>query len=127
MNVNYARLAAILAGLGVIAGAMGAHALEGRLMEVDAKATGWWETASLYHLVSALALFAVGLSSNGKFVKGWWTMFAGTVLFSGSLYIMALTGSKAKAVVLATPLGGSLIIAGWILFAFACSRPREAV
>ncbi|MEM0897371.1 MAG: DUF423 domain-containing protein [Verrucomicrobiota bacterium] len=122
MSGNFARMAAVLAALGVVAGAMGAHALEDRLAAVDPKALEWWATASHHHLIGALTLFAAGLSGNGKFVKGWWTMLAGIVLFSGSLYLMALTGSKAKVVVLSTPLGGTMIIVGWILFAVACGR-----
>ena len=61
--------------------------------------------------------FAIAATRNRRLAAAWWTILAGIVLFSGSLYLMAVTGSKALPVVLATPMGGLLLIAGWIVAA----------
>ena len=113
-----AKVSAIVAALAVLAGAMGAHYLKDQFEAVDAeKAAGWWATGAQYHLVHAVALFAIAATRNRRLAAAWWTILAGIVLFSGSLYLMAVTGSKALPVVLATPMGGLLLIAGWIVAA----------
>lgn len=123
MILPFARIAAVLAALAVVTGALGAHLLQAQLAGVDPKATGWWETAAHYHLIHAVALFAIGLTGQARLSRAWWTMFSGMILFSGSLYLMALTGNKALPIVIATPLGGILMIAGWIQVAIAYRRP----
>jgi uncharacterized membrane protein YgdD (TMEM256/DUF423 family) len=85
-----------------------------------------WHTASLYHLVHAVALLGVALATLSGVAPGralaragtcW---LAGTVLFSGSLYVLALGGPRWLGPI--TPVGGVLLIAGWILVAFAGRR-----
>jgi uncharacterized membrane protein YgdD (TMEM256/DUF423 family) len=92
--------------LAILLGAFAAHALKARFSATE---LGWWQTAVQYQLANAaglIALAAVGTSRTAPRL-----IAAGTVLFSGSLYVMALTGLKAAAI--ATPLGGLLMIAGW--------------
>ena len=117
MSLN-TRIAAGLAALAIALGAFGAHGLEERFAAVGEKAMGWWETATFYHLTHAIALFALGLAG----VPAAWPrrlMIAGIVLFSGSLYVMAVTGVTKLGMV--TPLGGVAFIAGWAMLAFGRS------
>lgn len=94
--------------LGVALGAFGAHGLEPRLATNGTLEV--WDTAVLYHLVHAVMLFLV--ATRPDFHKGAWTCFLiGILLFSGSLYILALTNMTWLGVV--TPLGGLSFLAGW--------------
>jgi len=109
--MDFARLGAALTFLGVALGAFGAHALKTRLAPEMLQA---WATGVLYHLIHALALFALGLymKTSGADVKiTGWLFFAGILLFSGSLYALALTGIKPLGAI--TPLGGLCFLAGW--------------
>lgn len=115
-------IAAALAGAsGVALGAFGAHALRERL---DPAALATWHTAVLYHLIHALALLALVLfaRATGRAVAIPAALFgAGIVLFSGSLYGLALTGWRWLGPV--TPIGGLAFLAGWIaLVALARGR-----
>lgn len=99
----------------VVLGALGAHALEAALAERGT--TGAWETAALYHLAHALALFVLGTWSagdGGTSLRCWTAAcwIGGILLFSGSLYVLALGGPRFLGPV--TPLGGLLFILGWI-------------
>ncbi len=108
---------AVLGALGVVAGAFGAHALKGRL---GAEALSAWDTAVRWQVVHALALLAVGLLARqtGQPLRGVTLSFlAGTLLFSGSLYGLAVGGPRWLGPV--TPVGGLLLIAGWLQLAFA--------
>lgn len=107
---------AVLGGLAVAAGAFGAHALRGRL---DAAMLAAFETGARYQMYHALAL--LGLASAvarwpaaGLGAVGWWFV-GGTVLFSGSLYLMAVSGIRTLGAV--TPFGGLALLAGWLLLA----------
>lgn len=102
-------VAALLAALAVGLGAFGAHALKTRLAP-DLLAV--WTTASQYHLVHAVALVAL---ASGRKEPGlsWNVLLAGIVLFAGSLYLLALTGIRGLGAI--TPIGGVLLVAGWIL------------
>jgi uncharacterized membrane protein YgdD (TMEM256/DUF423 family) len=112
--------AASLGALAVVLGAFGAHGLRSR---VGADALGWWQTAVQYQMWHALAVLALGLSRlNGVRLPGW-MMVAGTVVFSGTLYAMALGGPRWLGAV--TPLGGLVMIAGWALLAWRLYRDRE--
>jgi uncharacterized membrane protein YgdD (TMEM256/DUF423 family) len=105
--------------VGVALGAFGAHALRDTF---DAKQMEWWHTAQEYQVWHALALVLVGLlSSSGRRlgVVGW-LFIAGTLVFSGSLYAMALT--KATWLGAITPIGGASFIAGWIALAMQFRR-----
>jgi uncharacterized membrane protein YgdD (TMEM256/DUF423 family) len=108
------RLGAALAFLGVALGAFGAHGLRERLAPgmLDV-----YKTGVLYHLLHAVALFAVGLGAD-KLARprAVAALFAaGIVIFSGSLYALALTGTGALGAV--APVGGLLLMAGWITLA----------
>ena len=113
---------ALLAGLGVILGAFASHGLKGRL---DANLLSAFQTGVHYHLLHALALILVAvLMQQFPAASGLkWTgiaFIAGIVLFSGSLYLLATTGLRGFGPV--TPLGGLLLIAGWIWLAWSCWR-----
>jgi uncharacterized membrane protein YgdD (TMEM256/DUF423 family) len=120
-------LAAVLLAAAVMLGAFGAHGLRGRL---DAYAMGVYEKAVFYHFVHALGLLAVSLlprlglleNSPAAWVCG--LLAAGVLLFSGSLYLLAVTGVRLLGAV--TPVGGVAFIAGWLLLAWrlaAAPRP----
>ena len=106
----------------VALGAFGAHALKGRLTSDMASV---WQTAVQYHAWHALALFALGLlmlhfpERAGLGLAG--SLFvAGILLFSGSLYVLALTGVRGLGAV--TPFGGVAFLAGWAVLVWAISR-----
>ncbi|MCC7382347.1 MAG: DUF423 domain-containing protein [Deltaproteobacteria bacterium] len=118
MGERFAAIGAVSAFLGVAAGAFGAHGLRDR---VPADLLAVWKTGAEYQLIHALALVLIGLFSisrpSGLSEAAGWAFVAGTVLFSGSLYLLALTGTRAFGAV--TPLGGLCFLAGWALFAVA--------
>lgn len=111
---------ALLAAFGVGAGAFGAHGLRAML---DAQALGWWETAAFYHLVHAVALVALGVVPERRMGVAGALIGAGVLVFSGSLYVMALTGARWLGAV--TPVGGLLLIAGWLAAAWTAGRGRS--
>ena len=104
--------------LAVAAGAFGAHALQSRL---DAQNFSIFQTAAHYHLLHALAVVAaaLALAATGRRAAAAAALLftAGIVLFSGSLYFMVL--ARSNALVLLTPVGGLLLLAGWAALAFA--------
>jgi len=111
-------IAAGLGGLAVALGAFGAHALKGSL---SPDAQGWWETATLYALVHAAAAFALGLQDRaGVSAYAGWAMCLGVVVFSGSLYAMALGAPRWFGAI--TPLGGLSFLLGWALAAVYALR-----
>lgn len=94
--------------LAVALGAFGAHALKATLAEQQTAEI--WETAAFYHLTHAILMFV--LASSASFRRGPWLCFAlGTVVFSGSLYLLATTGVRQWGAV--TPFGGVSLLAGW--------------
>jgi uncharacterized membrane protein YgdD (TMEM256/DUF423 family) len=118
MERTFILIAALAGFVGVALGAFGAHGLRGRLTP-DMLAV--FETGVRYQLVHAVALLAVaGLMDR---LNGWlittagWLFLAGMVLFSGSLYLLALTGITILGAI--TPLGGLAFLAGWACLAFA--------
>ena len=119
---SFVALGAVAAFFGVAAGAFGAHALKGHL---DAAALATWQTAVLYNLVHALGTIAVGLfkpapAAERACRRAGWCFVAGMALFSGSLYLLALTGLRPLAYL--TPLGGVAFLSGWVLLAVAARR-----
>jgi uncharacterized membrane protein YgdD (TMEM256/DUF423 family) len=115
-------IGALAAALAVALGAFGAHALKARLAP-DLLAV--FHTAVQYHFYHALGLIVIGLAAGQLVGSVWlkaagWTMLAGIVLFSGSLYVLATTGYRWLGAI--TPVGGLAFIAGWILFAVAVAR-----
>ncbi|WP_291204760.1 DUF423 domain-containing protein [Hyphomonas sp.] len=113
-----ARLAALFGFASVALGAFGAHALEGRL---TAEGAAWWHTATLYALPHAAAALAAGLSERGGHIaRGGALLLIGGVIFSATLYAMALGAPRWLGAV--TPLGGVGMLAGWALLALGAGR-----
>lgn len=111
MRLNLIWLAAGVDGfLAVALGAFGAHALRDSL---SPQAADWWRTAVLYQALHVAPLLALGLAADlGRWGRPAGLAFlAGTLLFSGSLYAMALGGPRWLGAV--TPLGGLSLLAGW--------------
>lgn len=113
---------AIAMFMAVALGAFGAHALKARL---GPEMTAVWQTAVQYHAWHALALLATGLllaqdPARSLLGTAGWLFVAGIVLFSGSLYLLVLTGMRGLGAV--TPLGGVAWLAAWAVFAWAVFR-----
>jgi uncharacterized membrane protein YgdD (TMEM256/DUF423 family) len=109
--------------LAVAFGAFGAHALAARLSE---KALSVYHTGAQYQFYHAFALIAVGLwiAQSGSTQAGQaagWCFLVGSILFSGSLYALALSDIRLLGAI--TPLGGLCFLAGWLLLAWAALRP----
>ena len=108
----------ILAFLGVVLGAFGAHALKDKFPEPRYEQI--WNTAVQYQMYHALGLILLGILSmdallGSSSLLSWagYLMFAGVVFFSGSLYVLSVTGVKKLGAI--TPLGGLLFLVAWIL------------
>jgi uncharacterized membrane protein YgdD (TMEM256/DUF423 family) len=124
-------LGAALGGLAVAMGAFGAHGLRdnyisGGIDAEEARSLENWETAARYQTYHALALLAVGLIAARRcglaiHLAGA-GMMLGTLIFSGCLYALALTGERWLGAVV--PVGGLLMIAGWICLAVAILRDK---
>jgi uncharacterized membrane protein YgdD (TMEM256/DUF423 family) len=114
-------IAAINGALAVAAGAFAAHGLQGKL---DAHTLAIFETGARYHMYHALAMglaaFAIRGSAAVPAGAAAGFFLAGIVLFSGSLYLLALTGARMLAFV--TPIGGVAFLIGWIALAWAATR-----
>lgn len=109
MNSLLFRIAAGICFLGVALGAFGAHALKGTLAANDTAEV--WKTAVLYHFIHALALLVLAaLPATNRAAAG--LFIAGIVIFSGSLYLLALTNIRWLGAI--TPLGGLCFLAGWV-------------
>jgi uncharacterized membrane protein YgdD (TMEM256/DUF423 family) len=123
--MNWAAIGAVGMAAGVMLGAFGAHALRARL---DAYSTGIWEKAVFYHFIHALGLLVVpllerfGLVSAPGANRVCWLLAAGVLIFSGSLYALAVTGIRTLGAI--TPLGGTAFIAAWLLLAWELIRTR---
>ena len=122
MSARVAILVGAVAMFAAVAlGAFGAHALRARLTP---DMTTVWQTAVQYHAWHALAVLAVGLlllhgpGQRAVEIAGW-LFVAGIVLFSGSLYALALTGVRGLGAV--TPFGGVAFLAGWAALAWAAA------
>jgi len=114
------QVGAVWGFLAVAMGAFGAHGLKDRLTALGQAAS--FQTAAQYHIYSALSLLAVGLlimvgrSGTAATVAGW-AFLVGSLLFSGSLYLLAVTGLKWLGAI--TPLGGVAMLVGWAALAVA--------
>jgi uncharacterized membrane protein YgdD (TMEM256/DUF423 family) len=123
--MNWTGIAGIALGFAVILGAFGAHGLRARL---DAYAMGVYERAVFYHFIHALGLLMVsvlpklGLVSTGSSSWICSLLLAGILVFSGSLYALAISGVRALGAI--TPIGGLCFIAAWLLLAVAAFRAR---
>ncbi|SDB85863.1 DUF423 domain-containing protein [Shouchella lonarensis] len=115
-------IGAFVMALAIAIGAFGAHGLEGRISERMLKN---YQTGVLYHMIHGIGLLATGilawkLGTSGMFSGAGWAFIVGIVLFSGSLYVMALTDLRVLGAI--TPIGGLAFIAGWVLLGLAVMR-----
>lgn len=125
MERFFVGLAGVFGAFGVMAGAFAAHGLRGhlvpRMLEV-------FETGARYQMYHALALLLVGLllarRAHPAVAVAGWLFAAGVVLFSGSLYLLAVTGVRWLGAI--TPAGGLSFIAGWLLLAWGGWRGAPA-
>jgi uncharacterized membrane protein YgdD (TMEM256/DUF423 family) len=119
MGNTFFILGCLAGGLGVALGAFGAHALRSRL---SAERLETFETGvryQMYHSLALLVTYFVGIFRDDSvfhLIAGW-LFVAGIVLFSGSLYLLALTGKRRWGAI--TPIGGLAFIAGWICLAIS--------
>lgn len=116
-------IGSIFAFLAVALGAFGAHALKDKLAATTYLAT--YETAVQYHMMHALAIIVIGLLIKfypNAALLHWtgWLLIVGIIIFSGSLYVLSLTGIKILGAV--TPLGGLFFLIGWLLLAIFAFR-----
>jgi uncharacterized membrane protein YgdD (TMEM256/DUF423 family) len=122
---TFLRLGALSAAIAVAAGAFGAHALRARLAPDLLQV---FETAARYQMYHALALLGVAWAAGHTEAAGprraGWLFVLGTILFSGSLYLLALTGMRWFGAI--TPLGGVMWIAGWTILALTF-RPATSL
>lgn len=113
----------VCAGVGVAAGAFGAHMLKGSL---DQAMLAVYDTATRYQMYHAFAMVLSGvivrISGDTAAAKAGWLFLAGMVLFSGSLYGVSLLGIRWLGAV--TPVGGTLFITGWGMLAWSVWRWR---
>ena len=121
MDRSFLALGSLSAGIAVAAGAFGAHALRARLSPAD---LATFETAARYQMYHALALLAVAWvvqQGPGALPRtAGWLFVAGTVIFSGSLYTLVLSGQRWLGAV--TPIGGVAFLAGWACLLAAAVR-----
>jgi uncharacterized membrane protein YgdD (TMEM256/DUF423 family) len=117
MAVPFFRIAAALCFLAVALGAFGAHSLK-RTLETHGM-LDVWNKAVLYHFVHAVALLVLALYGAAN-RSAWWLLFAGILIFSGSLYVMALTNLRWLGAI--TPIGGLCFLAGWAWLVIAPTK-----
>lgn len=121
--LNWIGIAAINMAIAVALGAFGAHGLEGH---VSMQQLEWWHTATLYLFVHALGLLLVGLLIRLKYITQTtaWLLQIGIIIFAGSLYAMTLGAPRWFGAI--TPIGGVLMIAGWLWLAVSALRLKDS-
>jgi uncharacterized membrane protein YgdD (TMEM256/DUF423 family) len=110
----FTRLAAFFGLLAVVLGAFGAHGLKDLLGHNGTAAI--WDKAVFYHFIHAVMLFILAERKNVPLLA-WWSFFAGIVIFSGSLYLLAVTNEHWLGAI--TPVGGVCFIVGWACLAIS--------
>jgi uncharacterized membrane protein YgdD (TMEM256/DUF423 family) len=121
--MNWSAVGAVFMALAVATGAFGAHALKERLDEYSLSV---YEKAVFYHFIHALGIFLVALLARTGIISGsgenraGWLMAIGIVLFSGSLYALAVSGTRMLGAI--TPFGGIAFIIGWLVLAYEALR-----
>jgi uncharacterized membrane protein YgdD (TMEM256/DUF423 family) len=117
--MNWSAIGAIFLALAVILGAFGAHGLRDKL---DAYSMDVWQKAVFYHFIHAMGILIVSMLprtgtfpvQSASFVS--WLLAAGILIFSGSLYLLAVSGARTLGAI--TPIGGVCFIAAWLLLAY---------
>jgi uncharacterized membrane protein YgdD (TMEM256/DUF423 family) len=121
MQTLWFPLGAVVMALAVAGGAFGAHGLKARL---DAHHLALWETAVRYLVIAGVGLLATGLAAAAHAGRAWgipgWTLLAGGFVFSGTVAVLALGGPRWLGAV--TPIGGVLLIAGFLALAVVWLR-----
>lgn len=117
MQRKWMMLGAVLTMLSVAIGAFGAHMLKEK---IGADAIAVYETGVQYHMIHAIGLLIIGLTAGhlGSSTKLKWAarlLFIGIIIFSGSLYVLSISGIKILGAI--TPIGGVAFIVGWLLLA----------
>ena len=107
--------AGLLGAIAIAMGAFGAHGFKERLALIP-EAAGWWQTATFYLLTHAVAIGAI--AARSAWPARLWAM--GSVIFAGTLYAMGLGAPRWLGAI--TPVGGSLLIAGWLLLAWSARK-----
>ena len=129
--MNYARFACISLALSIVLGSMGAHAMKPHL---TAEAFNSWDTAVKYQVYQSLGLLALSMAGRAGYVKVGihrWSMFAialGIIFFCGSLYLRSstpVTGVDFSWLGPVAPIGGILLILGWVLAALSFTREKK--
>jgi uncharacterized membrane protein YgdD (TMEM256/DUF423 family) len=124
--MNWTALGSILMALAVAAGAFGAHGLRNKL---DAYSMSVYEKAVFYHFVHALGILLIAmLARTGTITlsgqtRAAWLLLIGIVIFSGSLYALAVSGIRVLGAI--TPIGGVAFIAGWLMLAYEAIRVQR--
>jgi uncharacterized membrane protein YgdD (TMEM256/DUF423 family) len=116
--MNWSAIGAVFLALAVILGAFGAHGLKDRL---DAYSMDVWQKAVFYHFIHAMGVLVVSLLPRGNSPMAGaslvcWLLTGGILIFSGSLYLLAVTGVRTLGAI--TPIGGVCFIAAWLLLAY---------
>jgi len=118
MSSGWFGIGAIAAAIGVMLGAFGAHGLRSR---VDSDLLVIFETGVRYHMYHAIGLLAVGWAASrwpgGLVTASGWLFLVGILVFSGSLYVMTLTGARWLGAI--TPIGGLAFLIGWACLIWA--------
>jgi len=107
------RIAALLGFLAVALGAFGAHGLQKTFAQYNTAEI--WKTAAFYHIIHAVMLFVLATRQPVR-TGPWLCFFSGIVIFSGSLYLLAVTNVKWLGAI--TPVGGLCLMAGWLWLFF---------
>ncbi len=114
--ISFVSIGCVMLAIGVALGAFGAHGLEEMLVRTDRLDT--FETAVQYHFYNSLGILLIGVMCKmhpGAFNASGWLILTGTIIFSGSLYILCFTGITILGAI--TPVGGVLLILGWLFAA----------
>jgi uncharacterized membrane protein YgdD (TMEM256/DUF423 family) len=113
--MNWSAIASIFLAVAVGLGAFGAHGLRDKL---DAYSMDVWNKAVFYHFIHGLGMLIASLMPRTSPVSEYacWALAAGILIFSGSLYVLAVTGVRTLGAI--TPIGGLCFIAGWLLLAW---------
>jgi uncharacterized membrane protein YgdD (TMEM256/DUF423 family) len=123
--MNWVATGALLMAAAVVLGAFGAHGLRDKL---DAYSLSVYEKAVFYHFIHALGILLAAvlartetISSGGE-ARVSWLLLIGILVFSGSLYALAISGVRMLGAI--TPIGGLAFIAGWLVLAYEALRKR---